>query len=93
MKIETKFDLKQQIYDIYGHCWEVQQIELAYFEDGKMREIYRLGNKGTKNYNCCMLPEDKDRFFTSRAEIRPIKDKSKEIKKWYWEEEDEYKVN
>lgn len=77
MKIETKFDLNQKIYDIWGNCWEVQTIELTYNNYNELWEIYRLGNKGTDKYSCCIFPNDKDTFFTSKAEAEQ---KIKEIK-------------
>lgn len=78
MKIETKFDLNQKIYDIYGNCWEIEKIELTYNNYNELWEIYRLGNKGTENYNCCILPHDKDIFFATREEAEK---KLKEMEK------------
>lgn len=70
MKIETKFDLSQKIYDIRGHCWEVVSIKLAnvHTQNRELWEIYELGNEGTSNYTCCILPLDKDRFFATKSE-------------------------
>ena len=70
MKIKTKFDLLQKIYDIYGHCWEVISIKLTNVNSSKrdLWEIYELGNKGTSNFTVCILPIDKDRFFATKSE-------------------------
>ena len=68
MKIETKFDLNQKIYDIYGNCWTVAVIKLAYNTCGELEEYYILEVKGTMRYECCVLPRDEDIFFATREE-------------------------
>ena len=73
MKIETKFDLNQKINDIYGNCWTVAVIKLAYNTCGELMEYYILEVKGMMRYECCVLPRDEDIFFATREEAEQIK--------------------
>lgn len=83
MKIETKreiktqFDINQEIYDIYGHCWEIKKIELVCNNYDELWEVYTLRNKETKKHNHCILPHDNDRFFATKEEAEQ---RLKEIK-------------
>ena len=63
--IIPKFKIGQEIYSV-GYLdiqsWVVDRIELGII-DGELCEIYRLGHIGTDDYNCCILPQDNEKFY------------------------------
>lgn len=76
--IVPKFKIGQEIYSV-GYLdiqsWVVDRIELGII-NGELCEIYRLGHIGTDNYNCCILPQDNEKFF---ATLEEAQEKLKEI--------------
>lgn len=73
-----KFKIGQEIWDcISKRYWKVNRIELT----EENWEVYRLGHDGTEDYNCCIMPNDKDVFFATRedaeARLAELEGKSK----------------
>ena len=68
--IVPKFKIGQEIYSV-GYLdiqsWVVDRIELGII-NGELCEIYRLGHIGTDDYNCCILPQDNEKFFATLEE-------------------------
>lgn len=77
--IVPRFRIGQEIWYVgYSSVqnWIINSIELKYIKD-ELCEIYRLGHDGTDDYNCCIMPVDSDRFFTTEQEAQA---KLKEMK-------------
>ena len=72
--IVPKFDVGQEIWEITPLMpWKIKRIEWHKFNGGYgdvVVEIYRLGHDGTDDYNCCIMPVDSDRFFTTEQEAQ-----------------------
>ena len=68
--IEPKFKIGQEIWETRPFmAWEVTSIKFEK-HDGILYQIYRLGHKGTDDYNCCIVPSDNDRFFATEEETK-----------------------
>lgn len=69
-----KFNLGQEIWETKPlMAWKVKKIEWQKFDDGygdTALEIYRLGHDGNDDYNCCLMPQDNDRFFATKEEAQ-----------------------
>ena len=72
--IVPKFKVGQEIWEITPlMSWKIKRIEWHKFNGGNgdvVVEIYRLGHDGTDDYNCCIMPVDNDRFFTTKEEAQ-----------------------
>ena len=70
--IVPKFKIGQEIWEITPlMSWKIKRIEWHKFNGGNgdvIIEIYRLGHDGTDDYNCCIMPVDNDRFFSTKEE-------------------------
>lgn len=70
--IVPKFKIGQEIWEITPlMSWKIKRIEWHKFNGGAgdvVVEIYRLGHDGTGDYNCCIMPDDNDRFFATKEE-------------------------
>ena len=72
--IVPKFKVGQEIWEIIPlMSWKIKRIEWHKFNGGNgdvVVEIYRLGHDGTDDYNCCIMPDDNDRFFATKEEAQ-----------------------
>lgn len=72
--IVPKFKVGQEIWETTPlMSWKIKRIEWHKFNGGYgdvVVEIYRLGHDGTDDYNCCIMPVDNDRFFTTKEEAQ-----------------------
>lgn len=70
--IVPKFKVGQEIWEITPlMSWKIKRIGWHRFNGGNGDvgvEIYRLGHDGTDDYNCCIMPDDNDRFFATKEE-------------------------
>lgn len=72
--IVPKFKVGQDIWEITPlMSWKIKRIEWHKFNGGNgdvVIEIYRLGHDGNDDYNCCIMPDDNDRFFATKEEAQ-----------------------